>query len=142
MATVGTGGTLTGAGSYLREHNPNLKIYAVEPAEAPVLNGGVFVPHKIQGIAGGTALPPVLRTDLIDETIDIPGEDAIAVAREVMRTEGVVVGISAGAALAAARVVAARPENAGKVIVTVLPDSGERYVSTELFDHVRAEVSA
>ena len=98
--------------------------------------------HKIQGITGGTDLPPVLRTDLIDETIDIPGEEAIAVAREVMRTEGVVVGISAGAALAAARVVAARPENAGKVIVTVLPDSGERYVSTELFDHVRAEVSA
>ena len=142
VATVGTGGTLTGAGSYLRERNPHLKIYAVEPAEAPVLNGGVFVQHKIQGITGGTDLPPVLRTDLIDETIDVPGDEAIDVAREVMRAEGIVVGISAGAALSAARVLAARPENAGKVIVAVLPDTGERYVSTELFDHVRDAVEA
>ena len=137
VATAGTGGTITGAGGYLREQNPSLKIYAVEPAEAPVLNGGEFAPHKIQGIAGGSSIPPVLEVALIDEVIDIPGDVAINVARQVMRVEGLVVGVSAGAALAAAQVLADRPENAGKTIVTVLPDTGERYISSELFDHVR-----
>lgn len=139
VATAGTGGTITGAGGFLRERNPELRIYAVEPAEAPVLNGGRFVPHKIQGIAGGDALPPVLDVGLVDETIDVPGDEAIAVAREAIRTEGILIGISGGAALAAARVLGEREENAGKVIVAVIPDTGERYISTELFDHVRVE---
>ena len=140
VATTGTGGTLTGAGGYLRERNPHLRIYAVEPAEAPVLNGGRFTQHKIQGIAGGDSVPPVLDLDLIDETIDIPGDEAIAVARKAMLAEGIVVGISAGAALAAAGVLASRPENADAVIVAVVPDGGERYISTELFDHVRTDI--
>jgi cysteine synthase A len=137
VSTVGTGGTLTGAGSYLRSKNPNLKIYAVEPGEAPVLSGGQFSPHKIQGIIGGNGFPPVLDQGLYDEVISVPSDVAIDTARELMRVEGLFAGVSAGANIAAARVVAARPEHTGQTIVTFLCDTGERYVSSELFDHVR-----
>ena len=137
VSTVGTGGTITGVGSYLRTKNPNLKIYAVEPDEAPVLSGGVFSPHKIQGIIGGNGFPPVLDTELYDAIIAVPSDVAIDTARELMRVEGLFAGVSAGANIAAARVVAARPEHQGQTIVTFLCDTGERYVSSELFDHVR-----
>lgn len=137
VSTVGTGGTITGAGSYLRSKNPNLKIYAVEPAEAPVLSGGEFSPHKIQGIVGGNGFPPVLDQDLYDEVISIPSDVAIATARELIRVEGLMAGVSAGANLAATRIIAARPEHKGQTIVTFLCDTAERYVSSELFDHVR-----
>ncbi len=137
VAVVGTGGTITGVGSYLRSKNADLRIYAVEPAEAPVLSGGEFSPHKIQGIIGGNGFPPVLDTGLYDEVISIPSDVAIETARELIRVEGLVVGVSAGANVAAARLVAARPEHAGQTIVTFLCDTGERYVSSELFDHVR-----
>ena len=137
ISTVGTGGTITGVGSYLRSKNPNLKIYAVEPGEAPVLSGGVFSPHKIQGIIGGNGFPPVLDTELYDEVIAVPSDVAIDTARELMAVEGLFAGVSAGANIAAARVVAARPEHQGQTIVTFLCDTGERYVSSELFDHVR-----
>ncbi|MBI4899767.1 MAG: cysteine synthase A [Actinobacteria bacterium] len=137
VSTVGTGGTITGAGSYLRSKNPDLTIYAVEPAEAPVLSGGQFRPHKIQGIIGGNGFPPVLDTALYDEVISIPSDEAIATSRELIRVEGLLAGVSAGANLAAARIVAARPEHAGQTIVTFLCDTAERYVSSELFDHVR-----
>jgi cysteine synthase A len=137
VSAVGTGGTITGAGSYLRSKNPNLKVYAVEPHEAPVLSGGLFSPHKIQGIIGGNGFPPVLDQALYDEVISIPGDLAIETARELIRVEGLLAGVSAGANLAAARIVAARPEHAGQVIVTFLCDTAERYVSSELFDHVR-----
>jgi cysteine synthase A len=137
VSTVGTGGTITGAGSYLRSKNPNLTIYAVEPGEAPVLSGGQFSPHKIQGIIGGNGFPPVLDQSLYDEVISVPSDVAIDTARELMRAEGLFAGVSAGANIAAARVVAARPEHKGQTIVTFLCDTGERYVSSELFDHVR-----
>jgi cysteine synthase len=137
ISTVGTGGTITGAGSYLRSKNPALKIYAVEPAEAPVLSGGDFSPHKIQGIIGGNGFPPVLDTALYDEVISVPSDVAIDTARELMRAEGLFAGVSAGANIAAARIVAARPKHQGQTIVTFLCDTGERYVSSELFDHVR-----
>lgn len=138
VATVGTGGTLTGAGKYLKSRNPEIRVIAVEPAEAPVLSGGEFQPHKIQGIIGGNGLPPILELDLADEIIGIPQDAAIETAREALAREGLLVGISAGAALAASRKVAARPEFAGRTIVTILGDTGERYLSTELFDHARA----
>ena len=137
IAAVGTGGTLTGAGAYLKSRKPELQVIAVEPAEAPVLSGGEFQPHKIQGIIGGNGLPPVLRLDLADEILGIEQDQAIATAREAIAREGLLVGISSGAMLEAARRVAARPENAGKTIVVMLPSTGERYLSTELFDHVR-----
>lgn len=133
VATVGTGGTITGAGRYLRSKNPRVRLVGVEPAEAPVLNGGGFTPHLIQGIIGGDSIPPVLELDLLDEIIDVPGAEAIALSREAARTEGLLVGISSGAALAAARVLADRPENAGTTIVVILPDSGERYLSAALY---------
>ena len=114
-----------------------MRIYAVEPAEAPVLSGGVFSPHKIQGIIGGNGFPPVLDTALYDEVISIPGDVAIETARELMRTEGLIAGVSAGANLAASRIVAASHEHRGKTIVTFLCDTGERYVSSELFQNVR-----
>jgi cysteine synthase A len=133
VATVGTGGTITGAGRFLRAQKPGIQLVGVEPAEAPVLNGGGFVPHLIQGIVGGDSIPPVLDLDQLDEVIDVPGAEAIAVSRAAARTEGLLVGISSGAALAAARVLAERPENAGKTIVAVLPDSGERYLSAALY---------
>ena len=137
VSTVGTGGTITGVGSYLRSKNPKLKIYAVEPSEAPVLSGGQFSPHKIQGIIGGNGFPPVLDTDLYDEVISVPSDVAIDTARELIAVEGLFAGVSAGANIAAARIVAARPEHQGQTIVTFLCDTGERYVSSELFDHVR-----
>lgn len=137
VATVGTGGTLTGTGRYLKSQNPEVRVVAVEPAEAPVLAGGEFQPHKIQGIIGGNGFPPVLEIEIADEIIGVQQDHALEVAREALATEGLIVGVSSGAALAAARELAARPENANKTIVTVLPDTGERYLSSELFDHAR-----
>ncbi|WFP16025.1 cysteine synthase A [Citricoccus muralis] len=137
VATVGTGGTLTGTGRYLKSQNPEVRVVAVEPAEAPVLAGGEFQPHKIQGIIGGNGFPPVLEIEIADEIIGVQQDHALDVAREALATEGLIVGVSSGAALAAARELAARPENANKTIVTVLPDTGERYLSSELFDHAR-----
>ena len=138
VATVGTGGTLTGAGKYLKSQNPDIQVIAVEPAEAPVLSGGEFQPHKIQGIIGGNGLPPILELDIADEIISVPQEAAILTARDALAREGLIVGISSGAALAASQELAARAEYAGKVIVTLLGDTGERYLSTELFDHARS----
>lgn len=137
VATVGTGGTLTGTGRYLKAQNPDVRVIAVQPAEAPVLSGGEFTPHKIQGIIGGNGFPPVLDIEIADEIISIASDEAIRTAREALATEGLLVGVSSGAALAAARELSARPEYAGKTIVAVLPDTGERYLSAELFDHAR-----
>ena len=137
VATVGTGGTLTGTGRYLKAQNPAIRVIAVQPAEAPVLSGGEFTPHKIQGIIGGNGFPPVLDIEIADEIISIASDEAIRTAREALATEGLLVGVSSGAALAAARELSARPEYAGKTIVAVLPDTGERYLSAELFDHAR-----
>ena len=132
IAGVGTGGTVTGVGEYLKEQNPNVKIIAVEPATSPVLSKGVSGPHKIQGIGAGF-IPDVLNTKVYDEIITIENEDAFAEGRAFARSEGILVGISSGAALKAARLVAERPENKGKTIVVLLPDSGDRYLSTPLF---------
>ncbi len=132
VAGVGTGGTITGAGSFLKERNPDLKVIAVEPAASPVLSGGTPGPHKIQGIGAGF-VPPVLDAALLDEIIQIDDEDAIETARLVARREGVLAGISCGAALSGALQIAARDEARGARIVVVLPDSGERYVSTPFF---------
>jgi cysteine synthase A len=132
VAGVGTGGTITGAGSYLKERNPKLKVIAVEPASSPVLSGGRPGPHKIQGIGAGF-VPPVLDRELIDEIVPVDDEDAIATARDAARKEGVLCGISCGAALWAALELARRPEAAQARIAVVLPDSGERYVSTPFF---------
>src|SRR4051812_9133297 len=132
VAGVGTGGTITGAGSFLKERNPRLQVIAVEPASSPVLSGGRPGPHKIQGIGAGF-VPPVLDTELLDEIVAVDDEDAIETARLAARREGVLCGISCGAALWAALDVAQRPEATGKRIAVVLPDSGERYVSTPFF---------
>ena len=132
IAGVGTGGTVTGVGQYLKEKNPNVKVIAVEPATSPVLSKGVSGPHKIQGIGAGF-IPDVLDTKVYDEIITIENEDAFAEGRTFARSEGILVGISSGAALKAARLVAERPENKGKTIVVLLPDSGDRYLSTPLF---------
>jgi cysteine synthase A len=132
VAGVGTGGTITGAGSFLKERNSDLKVVAVEPASSPVLSGGRPGPHKIQGIGAGF-IPPVLDRGLLDEIIGVDDEDAIETARAAARREGVLGGISCGAALYAALQIAARPEAKGKRIAVVLPDNGERYVSTPFF---------
>ena len=132
VAGVGTGGTLSGVGAYLKSQNPNIKVVAVEPATSPVLSGGKAGPHKIQGIGAGF-VPDTLNTDVYDEILPVQNEDAFATGRALARSEGVLVGISSGAAVFAAAQLAKRPENAGKVIVALLPDTGERYLSTPMF---------
>ena len=132
VAGVGTGGTVSGVGKALKEKNPNVKVIAVEPASSPVLNGGQSGPHKIQGIGAGF-VPDVLNTGVYDEIIAVQNEDAFAVGKLIGKKEGVLVGISSGAALYAAIEVAKRPENAGKTVVVLLSDTGDRYLSTPLF---------
>ena len=132
VATVGTGGTITGTGEYLKSMNPNIQVIGVEPAASPVLSGGQAGPHKIQGIGAGF-VPGVLNTEIYDEIIRVENDDAFMEGGRFAKTEGVLVGISSGAALKAAIEVAKRPENAGKNIVVLLPDSGDRYLSTPLF---------
>ncbi len=132
VAGVGTGGTISGAGRYLREKNPQLHVVAVEPADSPVLSGGAAGPHKLQGIGAGF-VPETLDTAVYDEVLRVSTEDAFAAARELGRREGILAGISSGAAAWAALQVARRAEYAGKTVVVVLPDTGERYLSTELF---------
>lgn len=132
VSAVGTGGTITGVGRALKKHNPDIKIVAVEPYDSPVLSGGKAGPHKLQGIGAGF-VPDILDTDLIDEIITVKTEEAYAAARKSAGREGVLVGISSGAALHAASLLAKRPENKGKRIVVLLPDTGERYLSTDLF---------
>ncbi|HCB94533.1 MAG TPA: cysteine synthase A, partial [Ruminococcus sp.] len=132
VAGVGTGGTVSGVGKYLKSKNPNVKIVAVEPAGSPVLTKGTPGPHKIQGIGAGF-VPETLDTDVYDEVIAVENEDAFETGRTLARKEGLLVGISSGAAVYAATVLAKRPENKGKVIVALLPDTGERYLSTPMF---------
>lgn len=132
VAGVGTGGTITGVGEYLKSQNPDIKVVAVEPATSPVLSKGTAGPHKIQGIGAGF-VPEVLNTKVYDEVIAIENEDAFAEGKKFAVSEGILVGISSGAALKAAAILANRPENAGKNIVVLLPDSGDRYLSTPLF---------
>ena len=132
VAGVGTGGTLTGVGEYLKSQNPNVKVVAVEPAGSPVLSKGVAGAHKIQGIGAGF-VPATLNTKVYDEIITVENEDAFATGRELARKEGLLVGISSGAAVWAAARLAKRPENQGKRIVVLLPDTGDRYLSTPMF---------
>ncbi len=132
VAGVGTGGTITGIGEYLKEQNPKVQIIAVEPESSPVLSGGSAGAHKIQGIGAGF-VPKALNTSIYDEIVKVSNEDAFAEGRAIAMTEGVLVGISSGAALYAAKMAAKRPENQGKTIVVLLPDSGDRYLSTPLF---------
>jgi cysteine synthase A len=132
VSSVGTGGTLTGTAEFLKEKNPAVQIVAVEPAGSAVLSGEKPGPHKIQGIGAGF-IPKVMRTDLVDEIIKVENDEAFAMSRKVAKTDGLLVGISSGAALVAAFGLAERPENVGKRIVVLLPDGGERYLSTSLF---------
>jgi cysteine synthase A len=132
VAGVGTGGTITGTGEFLREHNPGLRVVAVEPASSPVLSGGSVGPHRIQGIGAGF-VPPVLNRELLDEVVAVSDDDAIATAWRCARELGVLAGISGGAAVWAALQVAARPESRGRRIAVVIPDSGERYISQAFF---------
>lgn len=132
VAGVGTGGTVTGVGEYLKAQNPDVRVVAVEPAGSPVLSGGASGPHKIQGIGAGF-VPDTLNRAVLDEILPVENEDAFVAGRELARREGVLAGISSGAALHAATVLAKRPENRGKMIVVLLPDTGDRYLSTPLF---------
>ena len=140
ISGVGTGGTLTGVAEFIKPKKPSFKVVAVEPADSPVLSGGKPGPHKIQGIGGGF-IPQILRTDLIDEVMTATLDESLETARRMAKEEGIFIGISGGAAVAQALKVAARPENAGKLIVVVIPGFGERYLSTILFEGLRDEAS-
>jgi cysteine synthase A len=140
VAGIGTGGTITGVGQVLKSLKPSVRMIAVEPGESPVLAGGLAAPHKIQGI-GANFVPDVLDLAIIDELVEVYGDEAVDAARELMLREGLLVGISCGAAAYAARDIASKPENAGKVIVVVLPDTGERYLSTPLFAELREQAA-